>query len=166
MRVRYLSAACGLPLLLLFMTPSAMHAKDMYIASEDGLTLKTQPKAWPMTSAGVVKGGAKVQVLKTQGAWTQIKDLESGKTGWVSTSSLSKKPLSISAGGKAVSVSATSEEASLATKGFSPDAEKEHKRRNPTLTYKWVDYMEKFNTPDNKKEQFLKDGNITPRGAK
>ena len=166
MRLKMISAACGIPLLLLSVTPGALHAADKYIASADGLTLKAQPKAWPMTNAGHVKGGAKVQVIKTQGAWSQVKDLSTGKTGWVNTSSLSTKPLSISVGGKAVGVTPTATDTSLATKGFSPEAEKEYRRRNPAKAYKWVDVMESFKVSDSRKEKFLKEGSITPGGDK
>jgi hypothetical protein len=151
---------------LLTLSTQNASAKSMYIASETGLTLKMEPKAWPITNAGHVAGGSKVEIIETQGAWTKIKDTSSGAEGWVNTSSLSKQPLSISIGGSDVSTTASSDEASLATKGFTQGAETEYRKQNPKLTFKWVDFMEKISVSDKRKESFLQEGRITPRGDK
>lgn len=58
-------------------------------------------------------------------------------------SALTKKKVVMQAGGQDAQVAASGEELALAGKGFNQQVEAEFKERNPSVDFKWVDWMEK-----------------------
>lgn len=85
--------------------------------------------------------GAKLQVEGEDGAWRRVSS-EKG-AGWMHISALTEKTLSLQAGSGAVSSGASSEEMTLAGKGFNKQVEASFKSQNQGLNYGAVDNMEK-----------------------
>lgn len=86
--------------------------------------------------------GSRVQVLQQQGDWSKVV-LSGGGEGWMHGSALTKKKVVMQAGGQDAQVAASGEELALAGKGFNQQVEAEFKERNPSVDFKWVDWMEK-----------------------
>ncbi|MBQ7611833.1 MAG: SH3 domain-containing protein [Spirochaetaceae bacterium] len=79
--------------------------------------------------------GAEVVLLEESGKYTKIQTA-SGKTGWVSTNSLTKKKIIQNS-----NVNASADEIALAGKGFTAEIEAEYKKSN-TYNYAAVDTLE------------------------
>ena len=90
---------------------------------------------------GNVAYGDRVDVLASQGDWRQVRSA-SGATGWIHSSALDSKRVTLAAAsGNDVQLAASSDEVALAGKGFSQEVETEYKKQNRALDYAWVPYM-------------------------
>src|ERR1039458_10053092 len=76
-----------------------------------------------------VKLGDQLTVIEEGGVWTKV-STENGATGWIPSTSLVKGTIKVNAGGKDAQVAASSDEMSLATKGFNSDVESKFKQNN------------------------------------
>jgi hypothetical protein len=85
--------------------------------------------------------GAKLQVEEEKGAWRQVSSPK-GK-GWMHISALTEKEIALRAGDGAVARGASSEEMTLAGKGFNKQVEAQYRSQNKGLNYGAVDKMEK-----------------------
>ncbi len=127
---------------------------------------KGQMRAQPSFLARVIKTltyGDLVQVLQQDLPWVRVSDRD-GLQGWVYTSALTQRQF-LKSPGKDDGTSdtgATSEEISLAGKGFNKQVEVAFKSRHPTVDFTWVDRMEKITVSRSEMRQFLRRGRVKP----
>jgi SH3-like domain-containing protein len=108
-----------------------------------------------------LKLGDKVTVIEDSGKWLKA-TTESGKTGWINSSDLSKKAVKMSAGDKDAELAASSGEMAVASKGFSSEIEADFKAKNKDIDFAWVDKMEKIKIAVGEIKKFLEAGGLKP----
>ncbi len=101
-----------------------------------------------------------VEVAGDQGDWIKVSG--AGTTGWMHQSALTKKKIVMKAGAADVDQYATSDELSLAGKGFNEEVEDAFKAQNADVDFGWIDRMEGFTVSQSEMVQFLKTGNVKP----
>ncbi len=90
-----------------------------------------------------VNYGDRLQVLDHQGDWSKIAAPD-GTSGWIHSSALTKKKVSMNAGDQNAQTAASGDELALAGKGFNSDVEADFKAKNRNVDFTWVDKMEKI----------------------
>ena len=115
---------------------------------------------------GAVAYGESVTVIRQQDPWLFVSTQTGQLTGWIHSSALTEKEIVLRAGDANVQKTASQREIALAGKGFNPEVEKEYKKRNPNLDFEEIDRMERIIVSDEEIRQFMKDGNLSPEGAK
>ena len=154
---RFLLPAAALALAL---AAAAVHAAQMSVQVQNGV-LRSKP-SFLGSPAGSVAYGDRVDVLASQGDWRQVR-AASGETGWIHSSALDSKRVTLSAAsGNDVQIAASSDEVALAGKGFSQEVETEYKKQNRALDYAWVDRMITFKVTDAEALRFLQEGGLEP----
>jgi hypothetical protein len=106
-----------------------------------------------------LKLGDKVTVIDDGGKWLKA-TTETGKTGWISLSDLSKKAVNMTAGDKDAELAASSGEMAIAGKGFSKEIEADFKAKNKDVDFAWVDRMEKIKIAVGEIKKFLEAGGL------
>lgn len=91
------------------------------------------------SSTGFLPYGAQVKVLEEKGKWIQVRGVDNGISGWVSSSSLTKKKILNS---DLNTVSASADELALAGKGFSAEVEAQYTTETNAAIYALVDEIE------------------------
>ncbi len=109
--------------------------------------------------------GDRVYVVSSQGTWTQVFMVAAGIKGWVHASALTPKKIVLKAGSADVNKTATSDELSLAGKGFNKEVEGEFKAKNQSLDYAPIDQMETMKVSQRDIREFLKAGAVSPQGG-
>jgi len=109
--------------------------------------------------------GDRVYVREEKGPWVRVGLTGNSKEGWIHTSVLTSKKIVLKPGTSDVQTSASSDELALAGKGFSKQVETEFRSKNPTINYAWIDRMEKFVVSQKQVKQFLKEGELSPKGG-
>ena len=112
-----------------------------------------------------VSYGDRVYVLEEKGPWVKVAIPERNNEGWIHSSALTEKKIVFTAGAKDVQTSASSNEVALAGKGFNQQVENEFKEKNPKMNYAWINRMEKFVVSEKEIKQFLKQGELSPKGG-
>ena len=109
--------------------------------------------------------GAKLQVENENGAWRQVS--AKGLQGWMHVSALTEKQISLQAGSGRAAASASSEEMTLAGKGFNKQVEAKYKATNKGLNYAAVNKMEgSYAVSVSQLEQFINEGGLrAPQGG-
>lgn len=106
--------------------------------------------------------GEKVAVQSENGAWVQV--TVNGQAGWLHTSALTTKNITIKSGAGA-QTSASSGEMALAGKGFNSDVEAQFKANHKEIDFTWVDKMEKIRIPVSEIRDFTRDGKLSGQGG-
>jgi uncharacterized protein YgiM (DUF1202 family) len=106
-----------------------------------------------------LKLGDKVTVNDDGGKWLKA-TTENGKTGWINSSDLSKKTVSMNAGGRDAELAASSGEMAVASKGFSSQVEADFKAKNKDVDFAPVDRMEKIKITVGEIKKFLEAGGL------
>ena len=147
-------------LLALALAAAAVQAAQMSVQVKEGaLREKASFLGKPV---GNVAYGDRVDVLASQGDWRQVRSA-SGATGWIHSSALDSKRVTLAAAsGNDVQLAASSDEVALAGKGFSQEIETEYKKQNRALDYAWVDRMITFKVTDAEALRFLQEGGLEP----
>jgi len=124
--------------------------------SAKSATLKSS--TWFFASnRGTVDYGHQLTVLQVSGSWAEVQSsVNSGLSGWISTSSLSTKRISATGG----SSSASASEVALAGKGFNEEVENAYKAEG-NLNYEAVDWTEKLVIPGDDLYNFITEGNLS-----
>lgn len=103
--------------------------------------------------------GTPVTVLSTKDKWFEVADKSSPSVkGWIAANSLSKRKIIVNKYG--TGTSATTEELSLAGKGFSPEVEKQYKTENAELDYLEVNKIEGIKVDTNELLRFIDAGEL------
>jgi SH3-like domain-containing protein len=146
-------------LILCFFT-SPLYSADKFLSIQvrQG-QVRTTPSFLGNVSA-VLDYGDKVKIIEDKGAWKKISFHKTD--GWMHSSALTTKTISVQAGKSDVKTGTSKSELSLAGKGFNSKVEAEFKSRNKNIDYTWVDRMEKYDVPPGQMQAFLKQGLITP----
>jgi uncharacterized protein YgiM (DUF1202 family) len=147
-----LIGCCVLPVLL-----AAPGQKVLSIQAERA-TVRAEPD-FTGKIIGSFPEGAQVTVLRQQEEWYQVVDSQR-RGGWVHESALSTEPVLMRAGDERVETAATGEEMALATKKFNEQVEDAYRKKNPNLSYEWVDWMEKVSITPETMASFLSDGQV------
>ena len=112
-----------------------------------------------------VSYGDRVYILEEKGPWVKVAIPGRNSEGWIHSSALTEKKIVFTAGAKDVQTSASSNEVALAGKGFNQQVENEFKEKNPKLNYAWINRMEKFVVSEKEIKEFLKEGQLSPKGG-
>jgi len=137
-------------------------------AAAYGETMSVQVKAGDVRSTPSFLGkvlaklpyGSPVAVTGQRGDWVGVSG--GGVQGWMHRSALSEKRIVMKAGAANVNQYATSDELSLAGKGFSEEVEDAYKSRNPNVDFAWIDRMEAVTVSQNEMMRFLREGDVSP----
>ena len=111
-----------------------------------------------------LKYGDQVTVQNIKGSWYFIDRLEGRTDGWMHSSALSIKKIVLNPGASDVEQAASSDEITLAGKGFNQQVEKDFKSKNPQVDFKWINKMEKMTVAQNQIQVFIKEGQLSPKG--
>lgn len=144
--------------LVLFVAAVAFAASKMSVQIKEA-QLRATPDYFGKVT-GKASYGDQVNIEGTQGAWKKVKTVKGAQSGWMHDSALSEKEIRMSAGDKDVKLAASSSELQLAGKGFSKEVENEYKKKNSTVTYKWVDQMERIKISQPQIQKFMKEGEL------
>ncbi|MBT3311663.1 MAG: SH3 domain-containing protein [Desulfobacteraceae bacterium] len=110
--------------------------------------------------------GDRVAVLEKKGSWIKVQSFGKNTAGWLHSSALTSTKIVLQSGAEDVELSATSDELALAGKGFNKKVEGKFKSKNPHLDYTLINKMEQVIVSQAQIEQFLKDGELSPKGVK
>lgn len=152
------------PILIAFMTWLAV----MGSVAAYGETLSVQVKSGEVRSTpsflGKIVGrlpyGAQVASTGERGDWLGVSG--AGVRGWMHRSALTDKKIVFRAGAANVNQYATSDELSLAGKGFNEEVENAYKARNPNVDFTWIDQMEAVTVSQSEMLRFLQEGAVRP----
>lgn len=111
-----------------------------------------------------VKLGDRLTVLEEKGAWVRV-STDQGKIGWIPVASLTRKKVKISSGGADAKVAASSDEMSLATKGFTSQVEADFKNQHKEIDFTWVDKMIGMKNTTQEMKAFLEQGGVKAEGG-
>ncbi len=143
----------------------AIWAGSAFAASMSVQVRNCKVRATPSQSGAAVATvdyGAVVQAGAMQKGWYPVTTAD-GKTGWVHESALSKKPIAMRAGTSDAATGVSSDEVSLAGKGFNEQVEAKL-RKEGKLDYTWVDRMAAYNVSSDQLMKFRLQGHL-PGGA-
>lgn len=138
----------------------------LYVTALWGETMSVQIKSAALKSSPsflgqtlmTLKYGDSVSSLSENGDWIEVKALS--KKGWLHTSALTTKEITLSNGSKTAPSSVTSNEVMMAGKGFNAQVEKQYRQSNPALRFDLVDKMEKYSISADTQRQFAKTGEL------
>jgi hypothetical protein len=136
-------------------------------APEKGSTVTVQvmnarlmktPSFLGASTATLVRGDF-LTFQEAQKDWYRVTN-KAGKEGWINKVSVVEKKLALSSkpGGGTGGVS--EDEVALAGRGFSPEVEKEYRKRNPNLDFSHVDNIEKLSVDPEQLTKFAQNGKV------
>ena len=147
---------CGLCL------PCVVQAATLRVQVQTGQVRKTPSYLGEVVTT--VPYGQAVEALGTQQAWQQVQTLD-GKTGWMHSSALTTKRITVKTTAAPLSTGASGDELALAGKGFSADVEAQFKEEHANIDFTWVDKMGQANASANDIKQFVKVGGLKANGG-
>jgi uncharacterized protein YgiM (DUF1202 family) len=100
-----------------------------------------------------------VEVGELQRGWYPV-TLANGSKGWLHESTLSRKPIKMTAGTTDVQTGVSSDEVALAGKGFNEQVEARLKEET-ALDYTWVDRMAQFQVSEDQIRAFRTQGRLS-----
>jgi hypothetical protein len=112
-----------------------------------------------------LKYGDQVAVQNVKGSWYLIDRPEGSSDGWMHSSALSVKKIVLNPGASDVEQAASSDEITLAGKGFNQQVENDFKSKNPQVDFTWINKMEKMAVSQNQIQAFIKKGQLSPKGG-
>jgi len=105
--------------------------------------------------------GDRLTVLDREKDWVQVKS--GPATGWVHATAVTEK--TVKASGAAAASGVSSEDITLAGKGFNSQVESEYRKKNPGANFAAVDRMEKLGASEQEIAAFARAGELEPRGG-
>lgn len=109
--------------------------------------------------------GDRVAVQDVKGPWYLVDGPGASTDGWMHSSALSVKEIVLNPGTSDAAQAASSDEITLAGKGFNKQVENDFKSKNPQVDFAWVDKMEKMTVSQNQIQAFIKEGQLSPKGG-
>ena len=103
-----------------------------------------------------LSSGTSIVVVNEEGDWAKVKAGE--KQGWLPTSALRAKAVSLQVGATRIGTGAQASEVALGGKGFSQQTEADQRAKNPNMDFASVDKMESFVVSREDRVAFLKAG--------
>ena len=113
---------------------------------------------------GTAAYGQQLRVERKSGAWSLISPAAGRPGGWVHSSALSAKKIALSAGSSR-SGGASSQEVSLAGKGFNAQVEAQYRAGNAALDYATIDRMEALKFSPEELGRFMTEAGLAPAGG-
>ena len=152
-------------LLIVFtgLTVFALEQKLMSIQVKKG-TVRSQPSFLGKVIAQL-NYGDQFTVRTAKGPWYLIDGPGTNPDGWMHSSALSAKKIVLKPGASDVEQAASSDELTLAGKGFNQQVEKDFKSKNPNVDFSRIDKMEKMVVSQKQIQMFIKEGKLSPQGA-
>ena len=80
------------------------------------------------------------------------------------SSALSQKKIVLKPGAADLEQAASSDEITLAGKGFNQQVENDFKTKNPQVDFMWINRMEKITVTQKQIQTFIKEGQLSPKG--
>lgn len=112
-----------------------------------------------------LKYGDRVAVQNVKGSWYFIDKPEGSTDGWMHSSALSVKKIVLNPGASDIEQAASSDEITLAGKGFNQQVENDFKSKNPQVDFTWINKMEKMTVSQNQIQTFIREGQLSPKGG-
>jgi hypothetical protein len=109
--------------------------------------------------------GDQVVVKAQKDSWSQIDMPGVYAMGWMHTSALSSKRIVLKPGASDAEQAASSDELTLAGRGFNQQVEDDFKSKNPEIDFTWVDRMEKIAVTQDQIQNFIMEGALSPKGG-
>ena len=100
--------------------------------------------------------GTPIVLMSEEGDWAKVQAGE--KQGWLPTSALRAKALSLQMGATRIGTGAQASEVALSGKGFSQESEANQRAKDPSMDFATVDRMESFVVSREDRLAFLKAG--------
>jgi len=148
----------GMALMLLIVSTSWSGPGSMSVQVRDG-QLRATP-SFLGAVVGVLNYGDQVDVQQQQGDWRQV--TTKGQQGWIHSSALTTRYISIGAGGRDAQLKASGKEVALAGKGFNAEVEAQYRRGHQHANYPAVDQMERVRIAPEEVVAFLEQGKVKP----
>ena len=145
------------------LTVFAIEQKMMSIQVKNG-AVRSSPSFLGKIVAQLTYGD-QVAVQDVKGSWYFIDRPEGSTDGWVHSSALSVKKIVLNPGASDVEQAASSDEITLAGKGFNQQVENDFKSKNPQVDFTWINKMEKMTVSQNQIQAFIKEGQLSPKGG-
>ena len=111
-----------------------------------------------------LKYGDRVAVKNLKGSWYFIDQPTGSTDGWMHSSALTIKKIVLNPGTSDAEQSASSDEITLAGRGFNQQVEDDFKSKNPQVDFSWINKMEKTTVSQKQIEAFIKEGQLSPKG--
>jgi uncharacterized protein YraI len=105
---------------------------------------------------GTVSYGQKLEVAETKQDWYRVS--AAGTSGWLHRSAVTTKKVNLGKSGSIGTSRVSSDEVTLAGKGFNPQVEAEYRKRHPGSNFAAVDAMEKLRVPEEEVHKFVEAG--------
>jgi len=107
--------------------------------------------------------GDQVEACCEKRGWTKVRIPGRSSEGWMHKSALTKNKIVLNPGAVEVEQAATSDEITLAGKGFNAQVERKYRERNRHLDYTWIDKMERIVISQYQMLMFLEEGGLSPK---
>jgi uncharacterized protein YgiM (DUF1202 family) len=151
-------ALLGMGVFLLMVSTTWSGLGAMSVQVRDG-QLRATP-SFLGTVVGAVNYGDQVDVQQQQGDWMEVNF--KGQKGWMHSSALTNKTISIGGGGKDAQMKASGKEVALAGKGFNAEVEAQYRKGHQNANYSAVDQMERVQIAPQEMVVFLDQGGLKP----
>jgi hypothetical protein len=148
----------GIGILLLLVSTTWSASGTMSVQVRDG-QLRATP-SFLGTVVAVVGYADQVDVLQQQGDWMEVSC--KGQKGWIHSSALTTKLISLRSGSTDAQTKASGRELALAGKGFNADVEAEYRRGHRNANFVAVDQMELVKIAPPEILAFLEKGGVKP----
>jgi hypothetical protein len=147
---------------VLLLTVSALAASKIKVGVDEAKVRRK--KQFYAPAVATVKLGDVLDAGKAEDGWYPV--TVKGQSGWLHASAASGRAAQVKAGIWGGDDEATSEEVTLAGKGFTDEVEDAYRAKNSELDFAPVDEMEKRHVPEAKLLSFMKTGGTLPSEAK
>jgi hypothetical protein len=161
-KIASISVACLL-LGLCGLTVFAVEQKRMSVQVRKG-TVRSTPSFLGRIIASL-NYGDQVVVKEEMNSWSKVDVPGIHTEAWMHSSALSDKKIVLKPGASDVEQAASSDELTLAGRGFNQEVEEEFKSKNPRMDFTWIDRMEMMVVSQNEIQAFVKDGDLNPEGG-
>ncbi|MCG6553001.1 MAG: hypothetical protein L7F77_11800 [Candidatus Magnetominusculus sp. LBB02] len=140
----------------LLLVPAAVFGETMHVITKEN-AVRAECNFFSAVTAAVKYADA-LEIVSTKGDWYQVKF--NGKSGCIHKSALDKTAVNLAKSDKG-GHTASSDEVSLAGKGFNPQVEDAYKKKHPELDFNQVTKVEGYTVSAEKVGVFIKDGGLT-----
>lgn len=105
-----------------------------------------------------IRYGEQVTTHLSQDGWAKVS--YKGNNGWLHTSALSNKEIVLDPSSQKGRLAASSDELTLAGKGFNKQVEDQFRKRNRDISFAWVDRAERYTVSQREIQQFMQNGKL------
>ncbi|MBF0456657.1 MAG: hypothetical protein HQK99_02030 [Nitrospirae bacterium] len=143
-------------IILLLLIPVVVYGETMQVITKEN-AVRAECNFFSTVTV-MVKYADALEIVSTKGDWYMVKF--GGKSGCIHKSALDKTAVKL-AKSESGSHAASSDEVSLAGKGFNPQVEDAYKQKHPELDFNLVAKVEGYTVAAERVSEFIKDGGLT-----